>query len=73
MVKFIVVTIKKKFGTQIVNGQLNEPAEVLHWEHQESKINDYLMKGFEIVHTMDLEDTKGVYILFILKKKPSIS
>lgn len=71
MVKFVVVTIKKKFGTQVVNGRLEEPSDVLHWEHQESEINDYLMRGYEIVHTHDLEDLRGVYILFVLQKNGS--
>jgi hypothetical protein len=69
MVKFVVVMIKSKKRPVVENGQLSEAAEILHWEHQEAEINNYLMRGYEIVHTIDLEDLRGVYILFVLQKR----
>lgn len=70
MVKFVVVRVKTKLGLHVQNGQLAEPEEIIAWERQEATINDLLLKGFEITYHVTLEDLRGMYILFVLYRRP---
>lgn len=69
MVKFIKVTFKK-FKAEIVDSQLISHDLDSIIQHEEDRVNYWLLKGFEVQYVLPLEDLKGKHMLFVLYKKP---
>ena len=72
MVKFLKVTLKK-FKPQIINNELVGHDLDSMIQHEEDKVNRWLIKGFEIIHVIDIEDLRGFHLLFVLHKKPPVA
>lgn len=70
MVKFVVVTAKAKRKVEIFDGSLVTQDNSRELLREEDKVNKWLLQGYEILHSVTLEDIKGVYILFVLYKRP---
>lgn len=68
MVKFVVVRAKAKQKAQIFDGALVEQDNSRELLREEDKVNNWLLQGYEIIHSLTLEDIKGIYILFVLYK-----
>jgi hypothetical protein len=71
MIKFVRIRIKAKRGPSVIDGRLVEFDSERELLAQEDAVNKWVLQGFDVIHSLTIEEITGVYVVFVLYKKLS--